>query len=298
MMYNKVAEKPPYFLEYQMDESANKRVFSFEGHEFPDVRLEECFISELTPSETVNFGAHTDTVLIIVTDGKCTVSGGEKRFTAMRSNGILLDAADTAKIKADSIEPATIIGVRMTGESLKSLVAMIERRGSTLQLEFGSNGKITDCAVDLISECTNSFSSDYGIMLALYELLSSLYKFYTEKRIPTKNIYMTRAVEFIKHNYSKNISVKGIAAMLGIERSYLSRLFKTYKNKSTQNYIIDYRMLEAKRLFEENDMNVSQVCTAVGYTNIYCFSRIFKSRVGVPPKEYMDHCRKRNEKSE
>jgi AraC-like DNA-binding protein len=114
-----------------------------------------------------------------------------------------------------------------------------------------------------------------------------------EKKIPTKNVYMTRAVEYIKQNYNKNISVENIANLLGIERSYLSRLFKTYKNKSTQNYIIDYRMHKAKRMFEEEDMNVSQVCAAVGYTNIYCFSRIFKSRVGMPPKEYMERCRKR-----
>ena len=103
---------------------------------------------------------------------------------------------------------------------------------------------------------------------------------------------MSRAIEYIKENYNKNISVENIANLLGIERSYLSRLFKTYKNKSTQNYIIDYRMQCAKRLFEREDLNVSQVCQAVGYTNIYCFSRIFKSRVGMPPKEYMEMCKK------
>ena len=278
-----------------MEESENKRIFSFADHAFPDVRLEECFESKLSPSETMNVAAHDGAVFLVVTDGKCTVSGADRRFTAMRSNGVMLEPGSSVRIKADSIEPATVIGVRMSGESLGALIAMMERRGSAFQLDFGSNGKIIDCAIELVNECANSFGSDYGIMLSLYELLSSLYKFYTEKRIPTKNIYMTRAVEFIKHNYSKSISVEGIADMLGIERSYLSRLFKTYKNKSTQNYIIDYRMQEARRMFEENDMNVSQVCTAVGYTNIYCFSRIFKSRVGVPPKEYMERCRRHNE---
>ena len=131
-------------------------------------------------------------------------------------------------------------------------------------------------------------------MGAFYDFINSIDDYYTEKKIPSKNVYMTRAIEYIKQNYNKSISVESIADMLGIERSYLSRLFKNYKNKSTQNYIIDYRMLQAKRLFEQEDMNVSQVSTAVGYTNIYCFSRIFKSRVGMPPKEYMENCRKRS----
>ena len=103
-----------------------------------------------------------------------------------------------------------------------------------------------------------------------------------------------RTAEYIKENYNHNLSVESIANMLGIERSYLSRLFKTYKNKSTQNYIIDYRIGRAKKMFEEEDLNVSQVCAAVGYTNVYCFSRIFKSRVGMSPKEYREKCKREN----
>ena len=169
---------------------------------------------------------------------------------------------------------------------------MIEKRERGILLNFGSNGKIPDSARDMVTECAKTYSSDYGILLAFYDFINSVYEHYTEKKIPTKNIYMTRAVEYIKQNYNQNLSVESLANILGIERSYLSRLFKTYKNKSTQNYIIDYRMRQAKRMFEEEDMNVSQVCAAVGYTNIYCFSRIFKSRVGMPPKEYMERCRK------
>lgn len=277
-----------------MEDNGKEKTFSFEDHKFPDVRLTGCSELEMTPSETTVLSSHEDAVLCVITDGKCVVSGLDKRSTATRSNGIFLNGGASVRVKADSIEPASLIAVRMTGESLKDLAAMLERRGNPLRLEFGSNGKIADCAGELIRKCSDSYGSDYGIMLAFYELLSSLYEFYTEKRIPTKNIYMNRAVEYIKRNYSKNISVEGIADMLGIERSYLSRLFKTYKNKSTQNYIIDYRMQEAQRMFREEDVNVSQVCAAVGYNNIYCFSRIFKSRVGVPPKEYMERCRKRN----
>ena len=115
---------------------------------------------------------------------------------------------------------------------------------------------------------------------------------FLEDKNNEEQFILSNLTEYIKQNYNQNLSVESLANILGIERSYLSRLFKTYKNKSTQNYIIDYRMRQAKRMFEEEDMNVSQVCAAVGYTNIYCFSRIFKSRVGMPPKEYMERCRR------
>ncbi len=267
--------------------------YNFSDHEFPDVKLEKCAITEYDPSQTeviLSAKAHT---IIVVKDGKGTVNISDKRYTITKGNGIVINQGESSKFKADSIEPFTLIQVQVSGKSMNDIIANIEKRENSSLLNFGTNNKIADCAYDLIVECSKTYRSDYNIMFLFYDFISSIDEHYIEKKIPTKNVYMTRAVEYIKQNYNKNISVENIANLLGIERSYLSRLFKTYKNKSTQNYIIDYRMYKAKRLFEEEDMNVSQVCTAVGYTNIYCFSRIFKSRVGMPPKEYMEQCRKR-----
>ena len=267
--------------------------YIFTDHEFPDIKLEKCSIREYDPSQTDNILTGKSFVFLIIKDGKGTVTYTDKRTTTTKGNGVLIKQNETVKLRADSIEPFTVIQIHITGKSVPSILSLIEKRESNTVLNFGANSKVLDTAYDLITECSKTYRTDYGILLCLYDFINSIDEQYMEKKIPTKNVYMTRAVEYIKQNYNKNISVENIANLLGIERSYLSRLFKTYKNKSTQNYIIDYRMHKAKRMFEEEDMNVSQVCAAVGYTNIYCFSRIFKSRVGMPPKEYMERCRKR-----
>jgi len=270
-----------------------KATYSFAEHEFPDVKLEKCSINEYDPSQSESLTSVKNCSFIIVKDGKGTVTYADKRATLTKGTGIVIPHGETAKFKADSIEPFTLIEIQVGGKGISSIIANIQSRENNNILNFGTNNKINDCAFDLIIECSKPYHSEYGILLLFYDFLNSIDEHYMDKKIPTKNVYMTRAVEYIKQNYNKNISVENIANLLGIERSYLSRLFKTYKNKSTQNYIIDYRMNKAKRLFEEEDMNVSQVCAAVGYTNIYCFSRIFKSRVGMPPKEYMEQCRKK-----
>lgn len=275
-----------------MDKLKNNLNFNFSDHRFPDIRLEECSYNEYKPSQTDSFASSKGAMFLIVCDGKGVVSESDRRHTVTRGQGVLVTGGVTVSIKADSIEPPTLICIKIGGDTVKTLISLIEKRENGIMLDFGNNGKIPDSARDMITECAKTYSSDYGILLSFYDLVNSIHEHYMDKKIPTKNIYMTRAVEYIKQNYNKNLSVESIANMLGIERSYLSRLFKTYKNKSTQNYIIDYRMRQAKRMFEEEDMNVSQVCAAVGYTNIYCFSRIFKSRVGMPPKEYMERCRR------
>ena len=275
-----------------MDRLKNNLHFNFTDYKFPDINLEECTYTEYKPSQSENIFASKSAVIIAVSDGKAAVTQSDNRFTVTKGKGILVKPGMSVVVKSDSIEPVVMICVKISGESVKSFLSLIDKKQNSIILDFDSNGKIADSARDLITECAKTYSSDYAIILSFYDFINSMHEHYTEKKIPTKNVYMTRAVEYIKQNYNKNLSVEGIANMLGIERSYLSRLFKTYKNKSTQNYIIDYRMRQAKRMFEEEDMNVSQVCTAVGYTNIYCFSRIFKSRVGMPPKEYMERCRR------
>ncbi len=265
---------------------------SFIERQFPLIKLDKCAITEYNPSQTDTISIAKGNCFIIVKDGKGSVSVGNTRSTVTQSVGVVLRHGETAKIKADSIEPFTIITIYISQKDADAFVMQIRAKESSSFLNFESNRKICDSANDLITEITKSYSTDYSILLYFYDFINSVNEHYTEKKNKTKNVYMTRAVDYIKHNYNKNISVEAIANLLGIERSYLSRLFKTYKNKSTQNYIIDYRMYKAKRMFEEEDMNVSQVCAAVGYTNIYCFSRIFKSRVGMPPKEYMEKCRK------
>ncbi len=267
--------------------------YSFAEHKFPDAKLIGCNTAEFNPSQADKIYNDDSYIFVFIYEGKGVVSYLDKRFTVTKGNGVVIPKGVTVQLKADSIEPLSIISVIMQGESVKEIVLLAEKKESSYILKFENINRIYECARDLINECSKDVICDYTILLTFYDILSCLYEHYTEKRFSTKNAYMMQAVEYIKQNYNKNISVENISNLLGIERSYLSRLFKTYKNKSTQNYIIDYRMRQARRMFEEEDMNVSQVCTAVGYTNIYCFSRIFKSRVGMPPKEYMERCKKK-----
>lgn len=266
----------------------------FSEYKFPDVKLGRCFTAVFNPSQTEKLSFDSGYTFVLVNDGKGIVIDGDKRYSLTVGNGIIIMKGMSLQFKADSIEPFSLVAVNITGDSANELAQNAFKRDGSILLKLEEDKRICECASDLVTECSKQYNSGYSIMLSLYDFLNSLDEFYMHKKIPNKNVYMTRAVEYIKQNYNKNISVENIANLLGIERSYLSRLFKTYKNKSTQNYIIDYRMRQAKRMFEEEDVNVSQVCVAVGYTNIYCFSRIFKSRVGMPPKEYMERCRKKS----
>ena len=273
-----------------MAEKKDKFVYGENG--FLDIRLYALNKMIFKPSQVINIPASVRFSFISVISGRGTLEANGKRYTAVEGQGFFQYPGHASILKADSVEPWELIIVELCGTQVDVIAFKTQSGSNTPVLSFGRSGGLVSAANDLYNECCQSYENNFGILCAFNQFMRCIDDNFGDKKIPSKNFYMSRAIDYIKENYNKNISVENIANLLGIERSYLSRLFKTYKNKSTQNYIIDYRMQCAKRLFEREDLNVSQVCAAVGYTNIYCFSRIFKSRVGMPPKEYMEMCKK------
>lgn len=118
----------------------------------------------------------------------------------------------------------------------------------------------------------------------IYELLSLLRA--PVAGAPQASEYVRRAVNFIESNYIKDISVEGIAAQLSLDRSYFSTIFKKYTGKSPQKYIVDYRLTRAAELIAVKRYKPTDAARSAGYPDIFNFSRMFKKKFGVSPREY------------
>lgn len=58
-------------------------------------------------------------------------------------------------------------------------------------------------------------------------------------------------------------------------------------NRAPLEYIIDYRMEQAKKLFMTGKYNISEVGYMVGYDDMHYFSRLFKQKVGCSPTAFI-----------
>jgi YesN/AraC family two-component response regulator len=68
---------------------------------------------------------------------------------------------------------------------------------------------------------------------------------------------------------------------------YISRIFKEVTGESPINYLIKIRLAKAKELLEKDDSsNVKAIGTAVGYDDVYHFSKLFKKYYGISPLNY------------
>lgn len=95
-----------------------------------------------------------------------------------------------------------------------------------------------------------------------------------------------RAMQYIRENYMRPITVNDVASAVGVSRSWLYRRFMDYAAQSPAMYLRDVRMLRAQSLLQHTDMPVQDVAFAVGYEDALYFSRAFSAYTGCPPRSY------------
>lgn len=81
-------------------------------------------------------------------------------------------------------------------------------------------------------------------------------------------------------------TVKYFAAKLGFSPDYLSDLLSKYTGKTTQEHIHLKLVDRAKALLWSTEKTVSEIAYLLGFEHPSHFSKLFKSKTGVAPKEF------------
>ena len=98
--------------------------------------------------------------------------------------------------------------------------------------------------------------------------------------------YIKEAINYIEQNFQNNVSIEDVAAVCGINRSYLGKIFKKSTGQSPQEFLMNYRMVKAAELLKLTSLSIADIGSAVGYENQLHFSRAFKNIYGVSPREW------------
>lgn len=92
--------------------------------------------------------------------------------------------------------------------------------------------------------------------------------------------------EYIDKNYMENLTLSEIAEQFHISYSHLSKTFHETYGVSFQKYLISKRMSYAEKLLQSQNLGLQEIADAVGYHNVFNFSRAFKKYFGVSPIYY------------
>jgi YesN/AraC family two-component response regulator len=94
-----------------------------------------------------------------------------------------------------------------------------------------------------------------------------------------------RAKRFLERNWHKKVCLKDVSGALGWSEKYFSRVFKKTAGVRFNDYALQVKVREAKKLLGQN-WPVGEVAARLGYQNPESFIRAFKKITGRTPAEY------------
>lgn len=92
----------------------------------------------------------------------------------------------------------------------------------------------------------------------------------------------------IKQAPEKNWTVARLAADCHLSNDHFCKMFKAFTGIPPVEYVINARIEDAQDCLLASSMNVSQIAARLGYSSVYFFSRQFKKKTGLSPREYRD----------
>lgn len=95
-----------------------------------------------------------------------------------------------------------------------------------------------------------------------------------------------KILEYIKKNYTYEITLNGTAEYFGLSQEHFSRSFKNYVGQTFTSYVKSLRVDRARELLLQTDLNIIDIATHVGEPDAKALIRDFKKVYTFTPHQY------------
>ncbi|MBR2354112.1 MAG: AraC family transcriptional regulator [Clostridia bacterium] len=236
------------------------------------------------PNRTVSRDRNREYMLHYVTSGSGTFDG--KRIGA--GEGFLIVPGKPNRMEADSDDPWHFKWIAfMGGDAPRQMKALgLDANRQCFTFSFGD--RLEELFDDVLyrnhGDCDlNTYMQGVFYILMSYhkqEYLNSI-----EKR-NGKSGYAQKAIAYMDEHYRESIRIDDIAEKLHISRKYLCSILEQQIGMSTKEYLLNRRAEVAAELLLHTDMSVGEIAAEVGYADYTQFSRMFRKRKGISPRDY------------
>jgi len=123
----------------------------------------------------------------------------------------------------------------------------------------------------------------------LQDFYAELLKLFKEKHATgAYSRHVSQAIVFILEKYSDIVTLELAAGAIGLNPSYLSRIFKEETQSTFSEYVNRVRIDAARKLLGSGQYTIKQISNLTGFTTYNYFFKVFKEMTGVTPQAYLN----------
>lgn len=225
-------------------------------------------------------------ILHFIVNGKGILKINNRQYNIHAHQAFLIPDNTRAFYQADKDDPWEYVWFHIGGPKIPMI---LKEAGLTSEhpvyTPLSHSKEIEDLAMDIL----DNYTRQYYCVGTLYKLCDYMIENSAGKEeaaISNSLVYVKNVISYIQLKYSEPVKIDNIAFALGLNRSYLTRLFKDATGYSLQDYLLTYRMKMAVKMLSDTTASVSQVALNVGYKDTFTFSKAFKRHFGKSPSDY------------
>ena len=100
------------------------------------------------------------------------------------------------------------------------------------------------------------------------------------------NLHCLKAMEYISDNLHRPLSVTEVAEHIGIDRTYLGKLFKSETGQTVLQYIRSKKIQTAQNMLVYSELSCSEISEYLGFASQSHFTENFKLVAEITPSDY------------
>lgn len=140
--------------------------------------------------------------------------------------------------------------------------------------------------IDVIMRIALRREDDTVLARKLYELILQMTGVPGVANREALSPAVSEALRVFREDPASVESIHNFARRIGISRSHFDREFNAQVGQPPRQFLINCKIIEARRYLESSSLRVGEIGEALGYKDIYFFSRQFKQLVGQSPANY------------
>ncbi len=226
-------------------------------------------------------------IIHYVLDGEGTYYAPGGTYPVRKGDIFLIRPDESIHYQADWNAPWTYYWVGFNGNEVPGILSLCGFSDACLLRSYTQDEQLTSLMRRLAYPEFQGIDREYELLGNLYRVFSLLIHTHVQRPISKTEQYLTKAIEYIQQNYTESdMRVSDIARYVGIDRTYLYRIFYDSFQMSIQDFVLEFRLSKAKSLLKYSDSSVGLIAFSCGFENQSYFSTIFKKSFRKTPLQY------------
>lgn len=227
-------------------------------------------------------GARSLYIIHYVTKGMGYYNGK----TVSEGQGFLITPGISVEYHADAENPWEFLWIASDDNAMKEIFIKYNADPESLIFNYDSVPEARKIANEIVSKSGEILVPLKVLEMFLHILNSHVYTPNSTHSKLNSEVYLDFCVDFIAKNIHRKITVDELSALVGVSQPYLYKIFKNKFNMSTKEYIVWYKMNNAKKLLKETDMSITEIANSIGFSDVLAFSKAFSAKEKMSPQKY------------